>query len=139
MDWSLAVDAAKTRNRARAKEKTRDRARVFGNQAQRLRGSLSCSLEWRIGILDHSPVQFGDLRCLRNKGVIGTPYILCLDFNCLLKRLRSDNLLEGARSVFKSLLRVVRQPGGESLPTPVRLAVGTNGGIKAFASKSLKV
>jgi hypothetical protein len=51
------------------------------------------SLEGRVGILDHSPVQLADLRCLRNESVVSPLHILRLDFDGLLKRLRSDELL----------------------------------------------
>ena len=71
--------------------------------------------------------------------VVGLLGILRLDLECLLERLRADQLLKSFGCLFKPRFRVVDELGGDRLEAFVQLAIRANCRIKIVFANLLEL
>ena len=90
------------------------------------------SLDWLVGVTSETDPHLAELRHFGNVGVVSLLGILRLDFERLLSRLGSYQLLKCAGRVLKRHLGVIGNLGGNSLKALVRLTIGADDRIEAF-------
>jgi hypothetical protein len=81
------------------------RSRLCGGKG-RLRGRAD-SVERRKAVLSQLGIEFTGLRRLSDEALVGALHVLGLNFDCLVERLDTDELLEGGSGVLERLLGVV--------------------------------